>query len=72
MSELPEQENEHMYYDKTTRKRKQRAGDKVLILLPVNKAKLLAKWRDPYEVVLKLNNVNYVIRTENIEKKFPC
>ena len=50
-----------VYYDKSTRQRKFNLGDKVLLLLPTSSNKLMAEWKGPFEVVRKVNKVDYVI-----------
>lgn len=61
---------EKSYYDKNCRIRKFKPGDKVLLLLPTSTSKLLAEWRGPYEIVRKLNVVDYIVRVNNLEKTF--
>ena len=49
------------WYDKKSRKRELKAGDKVLVLLPTTENKLLSRWRGPYVVLKQLNTFNYEI-----------
>ena len=49
------------YYDRKARDRRLEVGDKVLILLPTDKNKLLLQWKGPYNVTKKLNAVDYQI-----------
>ena len=58
------------YYDKNCRKRIFKPGDKVLLLLPTSSNKLLAEWRGPFEIVRKLNSVDYMIRIGDKERVF--
>lgn len=48
-------------YDKKSRKRELKVGDKVLVLQPTSTFKLFAKWEGPWLVTKKLNAVNYEI-----------
>ena len=41
-------------------------GNKVLILLPITKNKLLMKWQGPYEVVKRVSKVNRYKFTERL------
>ena len=58
------------YYDKGTKIRKLKVGDKCLLMLPTSSSKLLAEWKGPFEVVRKINNLNYVIRLGDSEKVY--
>ena len=55
-------------YDKGTKERQLRTGDKVLILLPVPGEPLRAKFCGPYEVEKKVNDLNYVVSTPDRRK----
>ena len=55
-------------YDKRTKERQLRTGDKVLILLPVPGEPLRAKFCGPYEVEKKVNDLNYVVSTPDRRK----
>ena len=55
-------------YDKGTKERQLRTGDKVLILLPVPGEPLRAKFCVPYEVEKKVNDLNYVVSTPDRRK----
>jgi hypothetical protein len=59
-----------VYYDRNTKKRKLKPGDKVLLLLPTSASKLLAEWKGPYEVIEKKSSVDYVIRVGEVNKVF--
>jgi len=61
---------EKQYYDKNCRKRNFKMGDKVLLLLPTSANKLLAEWKGPFDVVRRLNKVDYVIRIEDRERTY--
>uniref|UniRef100_A0A6A7G2U0 Reverse transcriptase n=1 Tax=Hirondellea gigas TaxID=1518452 RepID=A0A6A7G2U0_9CRUS len=59
-----------VYYDRLSRSRKFQPGDKVLMLLPTSTNKLLAEWKGPFEIVRKLNKVDYIIRVGDKEKSY--
>lgn len=50
------------WYDKHARDRSFQVGEKVLLLMPNSTKKFLARWDGPYEVISKVNEVNYQIR----------
>ena len=54
------------YYDKRPRSRKFDAGDKVLLLLPIDSNKLLLQWKGPYEVVEVVNRMDYKIDVNGV------
>ena len=58
------------YYDRNTRKRNYKMGDKVLLLLPTSSNKLIAEWKGPYEIVRRLNKVDYVVRIYDKERVY--
>jgi len=45
-------------------------GDKVLIFLPMTKNKLLMQWKGPYEIVQRVNAVNYHVLIKGKVKTF--
>ena len=49
------------HYDKKTRSRIFKVGQKVNILLPTDHNKLLLQWKGPYEVVEVLNRMDYKV-----------
>ena len=49
-------------YNRGARIREFQPGEKVLVLIPTNECKFLAKWQGPYEVVEKVGPVNYRVR----------
>ena len=58
------------YYDRNTRKRNFNLGDKVLLLLPTSSNKLMAEWKGPFEVVRRVNKVDYVVRVGEKERMY--
>ena len=49
---LEKAQNRHkFYYDRRSKESKIEIGDKVLILLPTSKNKLIMKWKGPYTVI---------------------
>lgn len=63
------QHTQKAWYDKRARERSYKPGQKVLLLLPTNENKLLAKWHGPYEVVRKTGSVTYEISMPERGKK---
>lgn len=57
------QTRQKTWYDKTARDRSFEPGEKVLIMLPSQESKLLAKWQGPFEVKRKLGPTTYEITT---------
>lgn len=49
------------YYDKKTRVRQLSPGDKVLLLLPSDRNKLILTWKGPFTVVEKRNEYDYLV-----------
>ena len=58
------------YYDKRTRPRKLRVGERVLILLPTDGNKLLMQWKGPYTVKEKLGQNDYRIEVQGKTKTY--
>ena len=58
------------YYDRKTKNRKFKVGDKVLIMLPTDSNKLLMSWQGPYEVVEVLNPYDYRVKVRNRLKTY--
>jgi len=67
---LKAQEIQKAYYDRKTKVRQLKAGDKCLILLPTSHNKLLAQWKGPYDVVDKMSDHNYLVQVGNQQKRF--
>lgn len=57
-------------YNKRTKKRDMKVGEKVLVLLPTSSNKLLLQWRCPYEILEKVGNVDYRINMDGKTKTF--
>ena len=58
------------YYNRNARTRKLKVGDKVLVLLPTDNNKLLMQWKGPFNVVKKLNAVDYHIEVSGKTKTY--
>ena len=57
------QRNQKFWYDQSARQRTFIPGQKVLVLLPSEDSKLLAKWQGPFEVLKKLGPTTYQLAT---------
>ena len=58
------------YYNRKTRTRSMKVGDKVLVLLPTNTNKLLMQWKGPFPITEKLGTVDYRIDMHGVQKTF--
>ena len=58
------------HYDKKTRSRRFKVGDRVLILLPTDNNKLLLQWKGPYEVTEVLNRMDYRVKVGSKTKTY--
>ena len=56
-------------YDRNTIRKNFQAGDKVLVLLPLSCHPLKARFHGPYEIIRRVSNLNYVIRTPDRREK---
>uniref|UniRef100_A0A8P4KK44 ribonuclease H n=1 Tax=Dicentrarchus labrax TaxID=13489 RepID=A0A8P4KK44_DICLA len=69
MSELAQshmreaQQQQKSWYDRSARQRSFNSGQKVLVLLPSDDNKLLAKWQGPFEILKKLGPTTYQVAT---------
>ena len=63
------QEKMKTWYDKKARRRVFKAGDKVLVLLPVVGEPLRAKFSGPYKIEKKISDLNYIVCTPDRGKK---
>ena len=57
------------WYDKSARMREFKEGEEVLILLPDGNNKLEVRWKGPFKVKKKMNDVNYMIELDGARKK---
>ena len=58
-----------IWYNRKTRERSFKAGDKVLALLPIPGHSLQARYHGPYVVECKVNDVDYVVVTPDRRKQ---
>ena len=58
------------YYDKGKKVRRLQVGDKVLILLPTDKNKLMMQWKGPYQVVSRFNDNDYRVQVKDRVKSY--
>ena len=58
------------YYDKRARNRTLKVGDKALILMPTDHNKLLLQWKGPFDIVKKVNRVDYQLKMNGKVKTF--
>ena len=61
---LSSQEEYRHYYDKKTKNRRFKLGDKVLLLLPTDHNKLTLQWKGPYKVVEVVNRMDYKVEVK--------
>ena len=57
------------WYDKKSRMRKFKPGDKVLVLFPLQTNPLQARFHGPYEVEKRIGDLDYLVRTPDRRKK---
>ena len=55
------QKQQKRWYDRTASEREFQTGDQVLVLLPTETSKLLAKWQGPYQVLRRVGKVDYLV-----------
>ena len=63
------QKKQKTWYDRKSRERTFVPGQKVLLLLPTDDRKLLAKWHGPYEITKKVGDVTYEVSMPERGKK---
>ena len=63
------QEHHKNWYDRNARVREFQPGNQILVLLPTATSKLLAQWQGPYEVVRRIDKVDYVIDMHDRRKR---
>ena len=51
--------HQRKHYNKRTRVRQMKEGERVLVLLPTKSNKLLMQWRGPYTIVQKIGEMDY-------------
>jgi hypothetical protein len=56
------------WYDKRSKARTFKPGDKVLILLPIPGQPLRAKYFGPFDIEKKVNDLNYIVKTPSRRK----
>ena len=59
---LKAQERQQRLYNRGTKLRQFSPGDKVLVLLPTSRTKLLAKWQGPFVVTRRVGEVDYEVQ----------
>ncbi|KAK2908410.1 hypothetical protein Q8A73_009483 [Channa argus] len=57
------QQNHKTWYDRSARQRTFAPGQKVLVLLPTEDSKLVAKWQGPFEIQEQLGPTTYKVAT---------
>ncbi|XP_063963929.1 uncharacterized protein LOC135156194 [Lytechinus pictus] len=62
------QEKMKSWYDKKSKERNFKAGDEVLVLLPVSGNALQARFSGPYTILKKVGDVDYVVKTPDRRK----
>ena len=62
------QQRQKRWYDENARERQFEPGDQVLVLLPTETSKLLARWHGPYPVLRRISPVNYEVNTYDKKK----
>ena len=65
-----EKRKQKRYYDRKTKDRKFKVGEKVLILLPTSRNKLSMQWKGPYEVVEVVNPYDYRVEVKGVCKTY--
>jgi predicted DNA-binding protein (UPF0278 family) len=58
------------HYDKKARRRYLDVGDRVLVLLPTDRNKMMLQWKGPFHVTGKINDVDYKVNMGNKVNKF--
>ena len=63
---------QNAYYNKRARSRKFDVGDKVLLLLPSERNKVLLQWNGPYEVLEAVSMMNYKSNVKGVVNTYPA
>ena len=58
------------HYDKKSKRREFKAGDKVTVLLPTDTNRLLLQWKGPYEVKEVVNELDYKVKVNGKAKVY--
>ena len=66
-----QQKGKHCY-DHKTKVRKFQPGDKVLVVLPTNRNKLLMQWKSPYELSNVVGINDYKVKVKRQAEGLPC
>jgi hypothetical protein len=69
VNEAKAKQKQKAYYDKKVRNREFEIGQKVLVLLPTETSKLLARWKRPFTITDKVSPVEYRIMVRGGEQK---
>ena len=64
------QEVQKSYFDKKTKLRRLEPGTQCLLLLPTSHNKLLHQWKGPYTIVDRVNDLQYVVQVDGIQKRY--
>uniref|UniRef100_A0A8C6LM93 Gypsy retrotransposon integrase-like protein 1 n=1 Tax=Nothobranchius furzeri TaxID=105023 RepID=A0A8C6LM93_NOTFU len=56
-------------FDKKAKRREFHVGDKVLVLLPLSGSSLTSKFEGPFEIIQKLSDTDYVLKTPTRRRK---
>ena len=59
------QKKNEKYYNRTARLRTLQIGDRVKVLLPIKRNKMLLKWTGPYEVVDRIGELDYRVKLDD-------
>ncbi|RUS74830.1 hypothetical protein EGW08_017387 [Elysia chlorotica] len=62
------QARQKKHFDKKTKSRCFRPGDKVLVLLPTDTNKLLVQWKGPYDIIKSVGLNDYKVKINGKEK----
>uniref|UniRef100_A0A8C5QCI0 Gypsy retrotransposon integrase-like protein 1 n=1 Tax=Leptobrachium leishanense TaxID=445787 RepID=A0A8C5QCI0_9ANUR len=63
------QSKQKQWYDRGARERVFEVGQKVLVLIPTRQNKLQAAWEDPFTILQRMNDVNYVVALDERGKR---
>ena len=63
------QQQQKHWYDRTAVEREFQTGDQVLVLLPTDTSKLLARWQGPYQILRRIGKVDYLVNMHDKRKK---